>query len=1028
MLELPAAGSPAPRTELSGAAVARLLLIAGAVLMVIAAAAFTVANWSSIGPLGRAAVLLGVSAVMLGVPVPLTRRGLAATAESVAAVGLALTIGDAYLIARLLHLTPGAGSFGIAAGTTVLTGAWAAYGRVSRLRGPWLAAIGLAQFAGLYLIDGLVHELGGPLAPAAGPIAVGLVLLAGADLFLGTRLDERGRRAEAVMSSLLGGTAWIAGITLAGLVVVAGPDLARAAWSAAAFAGAAVVGLVIWPGNSPLAPVVLLVSPLSGMVLAGVAAPIAVVVPGGWGVVAYGGVSGAVIAAVWLLGGLRKEVRPGIRLDLAAAGSVIVLAITVLYVLPSVLLALFQPYPVTSAWTGRVQAGSLIGATASTAGWPALIVLAVAGVACWLVQDWHRSGFRSGLIAVVAGAVASLPVALNLGAASGWARLGILTAGVAGLTAGAVARDAQPEAGRPQAAHVAAALAAIVLAVSALGWSLTGPATTIAELAALTIIFTAGAVVARPAFTAIGLTGAALACAAGLGFAAPLAAGWPATQAALVVVAVAVLAILAATKAKPVQGLVLDVGAGVAVLAAAATAASRADSFALVAALAALTASATAWLRTGQRRSVALTATGVAIVAAVAAQLRPLAGAWFRPVSQAWHGHPLLGGGTGNGLAFAAAVLTICLAAGIAAAGAAQPGRQSSLDALAIALPVITVPATLASGLSYPLVFAALLLLALALTAWAALRPSLAPAGGATVATLLALDWALASRPATLIALGCLAAIYVLCAWKSTRRNGRAATASLAELAAAGALAAAVLAGGLPGWGARPRRAWCRGGRAAHRGAAGRHPAARARDRTGSLVHRHRRDRRLSASPGHRQRRDRDLRPAQRRHGVAPRPAAGPVGRARATRDRLVRLARLGRRRHHRGLHDPGRSHPDRVRLAGGAQAAGAKLLAGLRTRAGACGTAEPGRRLAGPGLDQAGAARGRRGRRDARRRQAQVAGTAADGRCRRRARRWPSAGAGNPQADRGTARLGSHRTDRRGAALDRRDLRGAAA
>ncbi len=230
------------RTELSGRAIARLLLAAGAVLVVIAAAAFTVANWSSIGPLGRCAVLLGVSAAMLLGPLPLTRKGLAATAESVAAIGLALTVADAYLVVRLLHLQVHGQPFGVAVVTAALTGLWAGYGRVSGLRGPWLAAIGLAQVPGLYLVDGLVRGLGGPGVPVAGPLALGLAVTAGADMFLGGAALRRGRRPEALTCSLLAAVMWFGAVALALVVEVTGPDLASAGWGAVAFAVAAVCG------------------------------------------------------------------------------------------------------------------------------------------------------------------------------------------------------------------------------------------------------------------------------------------------------------------------------------------------------------------------------------------------------------------------------------------------------------------------------------------------------------------------------------------------------------------------------------------------------------------------------------------------------------------------------------------------------------------------------------------------------------------------------------------------------------------
>jgi hypothetical protein len=88
-------------TDLGRHAAANLLLAAGGLLVTTAAAVFAVAHWSHIGPAGRAAILAAVSAAALFAPWPLTRRGLRATAESAAIVGLALTGWEVWL-ARLV--------------------------------------------------------------------------------------------------------------------------------------------------------------------------------------------------------------------------------------------------------------------------------------------------------------------------------------------------------------------------------------------------------------------------------------------------------------------------------------------------------------------------------------------------------------------------------------------------------------------------------------------------------------------------------------------------------------------------------------------------------------------------------------------------------------------------------------------------------------------------------------------------------------------------------------------------------------
>ncbi|MEV6399936.1 hypothetical protein AB0M39_34980, partial [Streptomyces sp. NPDC051907] len=150
------AGPPlAPRPVLARPAVApsdatapnvqNVLLALGGVLLTIAAVAFTLVSWGHLGIGGRSAVLGAVTALTLAAPVALLRRGLVATAESVAALGLVLTVLDAYALHRVA--LPGTDAVGYAAlASAVLAGIWAAYGLVlSRLRTPLPAAVVTAQ-------------------------------------------------------------------------------------------------------------------------------------------------------------------------------------------------------------------------------------------------------------------------------------------------------------------------------------------------------------------------------------------------------------------------------------------------------------------------------------------------------------------------------------------------------------------------------------------------------------------------------------------------------------------------------------------------------------------------------------------------------------------------------------------------------------------------------------------------------------------------------------------------------------------
>jgi hypothetical protein len=726
---------PAPaaeRPELSGKAVARALLAIGAVLVVIAAAAFTVANWSNIGPLGRSAVLLAVSAAVLATPWPLVRRGLTATAESVAAIGLALTIADAYLIGRLLG--PGSSPFAFAAGTAILATAWLCYGGAVRLRAPWLGAIAMAQLPSLYLAAGIAHGAGIPLA---------LSLTAGADLLFAYLARRLAYHVESGACLLAAGFAWLAGIGLAGLQATNASTVPAACWPAAAFTAAALAGIVLWPRVATPSSAAGPVAAISGFLLTGVALPVAVVLPAGWPAVPFA-VTGLGLSALAI--SLRKTslTDAGVMLDLAAlnhtaAGSAAMLGLTGLAVLPAAL-------------------GELGGPGYA---WPALMVLALVSLACWLAPVSRRTGARCAGLAVATLSFAALPAALG---ATGLPRLAILTTGTAGLAGWAALRTGA------RALTGTAMAAATVLGSSAALWS-TAPWPTAgyatAEFAVLTIIFGTAATT-RNDIAALISTGAALAAATGLAFAAPLAAGWQTGQAAFAAVAVATIAIVVATllrKPRPAQALVLDLGAGPILVLAAIAAAGRSDTFAVVTVAAAVLASATSWLRSGLRRSVALAATGCAAFAAVAAQWRPLTQPWS-VANAPWHGHPLIGTGAAAGLPFAVRVLAVGLAAIVTAAGAQRGSSRGSLEALAIALPVVAGPALVASGIGYPIALGCLLVLAIGLTAWAAASGSMAPVGGAIVATSLALAWALAAITPTLIACCALGIAYLVCAWR----------------------------------------------------------------------------------------------------------------------------------------------------------------------------------------------------------------------------------------------------------------------
>ncbi|MFE9930557.1 SCO7613 C-terminal domain-containing membrane protein [Streptomyces sp. NPDC005533] len=231
-----------PPKETSAPSAQNVLLVLGAVLLAVAALAFTLVSWGSMGIAGRSAVLTGVTAAALLVPVPLLRRGLGSTAESVAAVGLLLTVLDAYGLYAVGM--PDANGFGYAAGAAaVLAAVWAGYGSALRkLRIPLPAAVLAAQFP-LPLAT---------LAAHGGTLALGWALLATAALDGALALRARAAAAPAAVlttAALVIGVAesWSAGsagqaLTPAALLLAGAALGVAAAWREPRAWGAALVG------------------------------------------------------------------------------------------------------------------------------------------------------------------------------------------------------------------------------------------------------------------------------------------------------------------------------------------------------------------------------------------------------------------------------------------------------------------------------------------------------------------------------------------------------------------------------------------------------------------------------------------------------------------------------------------------------------------------------------------------------------------------------------------------------------------
>ncbi|MFC5813544.1 SCO7613 C-terminal domain-containing membrane protein [Nonomuraea harbinensis] len=231
-----AAGAGATPREVSQAAAKNVLLILGGLLLTVAAVVFTVVSWGWLGIGGRAAVLAAFTALVMFAPVVLIRRGLTATAETVAGFAVALLLLDGYAARQAGFL--GAGALDALHYTAGVLGVTAlilvAYARVTRLRGPGPVAVMLAQpvlalltgtLPGTWLVAALVataaldaalvrHSQGAVRVTAAlaGGGVAALALLGGTPYALGAPSvgEALVRVAPLVALALLGGFAtWL---------------------------------------------------------------------------------------------------------------------------------------------------------------------------------------------------------------------------------------------------------------------------------------------------------------------------------------------------------------------------------------------------------------------------------------------------------------------------------------------------------------------------------------------------------------------------------------------------------------------------------------------------------------------------------------------------------------------------------------------------------------------------------------------------------------------------------------------------
>lgn len=577
----------APKADASPRSAQNVLLTLGGILLTIAAVAFTLVSWGRLGIGGRSAVLGAVTALALAAPALLPRRALASTAESVAALGLALTVLDAYA----LHRVAAPDTDGVAYATVssaALAVLWAAYGLgFGRLRLPLPAALMTVQFP--FLLWALAAE--------AGPLTLTWALLATAALNVTVALWGTGRAVRPLACAM----AWLTGagalLSAAAMSVAAADSTDALRPGALLLTIAALAVFAAWrtPSRPTLAPTPQAVASSAAAGLAVVAAVGGVVrhaVADSWGVPVY--VLCAVALLVVVMAVVRASLPRPVVLGLAGSSGA-VLAAGTLWALPPVAVTLLGPV----AWTERAWAGAPAGVREALSSelprsWTSaapLVLLTVAAVVAGARRPM-APGPAWRTPAACAALTLSWAAAYIVPAALGFGYPAALTLYVL-LTGAALALAVRPAAG----AHLAltALVCALASALSVSLLALAAQAATFAVLGVMLALFVAAAILAEGAVTPPVAAAAAVVYATGLAGAGAAWLDLAPHQAALAILAVpAAAAVLAARIRGHVTALPLEASGAVAALLAIGLSAGHAPILGLVLALCGIIAAGTA--------------------------------------------------------------------------------------------------------------------------------------------------------------------------------------------------------------------------------------------------------------------------------------------------------------------------------------------------------------------------------------------------------------------------------------------------
>lgn len=178
---------PAARPEASSREVQNVLLGLGALLLGVAAFVFAALAISSLDDLGRVAILVTATILTLAAPGTVARRGLTATAETIAAIGLLLVLIDGYALWTVDPVRSGALSPSVFAGLVfAVTAAVASiYAGTTGLSAPRYATIVAAQpIVPLLAFEWITSTAGWALV---------LAVVAMVDLYIARLLGQQGR-------------------------------------------------------------------------------------------------------------------------------------------------------------------------------------------------------------------------------------------------------------------------------------------------------------------------------------------------------------------------------------------------------------------------------------------------------------------------------------------------------------------------------------------------------------------------------------------------------------------------------------------------------------------------------------------------------------------------------------------------------------------------------------------------------------------------------------------------------------------